>query len=81
LPFLHAETLSTAEHNHSEEEVCELLEGELEVTIDGKVQIENPDPAYPAYASLRQGNHRAVGPHRQLSSVCRSKYSASPRIV
>ena len=33
---------SIHEHHHPEEEVYEVIEGELEVTIDGKSQIAKP---------------------------------------
>ena len=65
---------SIHEHFHPEEEVYEVIEGELEVTIDGVAQIakaglrcdhtgERP--------SLRQGSHRWQGRHRRLSGEAR----------
>jgi quercetin dioxygenase-like cupin family protein len=45
MTFAHYEFVKDAsihEHHHPQEEVYEVLEGELEVTIDGKAEIARP---------------------------------------
>jgi quercetin dioxygenase-like cupin family protein len=45
MTFAHYEFAASSsihEHFHSQEEVCEVIEGELEVTIDGKSQVAKP---------------------------------------
>ena len=70
---------SIHEHFHPEEEVYEVIEGELEVTIDGVAQIVrrrvgcNRAEQYP---SLSKGPHRRAGHNRRPSSSARVRLGA-----
>ena len=63
---------SIHEHAHLQEEVYEVIEGELEMTIDGVAQIARPGlvAIVPAEcAALGQGPHRWPGHYRGLSGA------------
>jgi hypothetical protein len=75
---------SIHEHFHGEEEVYEVIEGELEVTIDG-VRPNCPrrfscDCAEQC-PSFGQGPHRRAGHNRRPSSQARFRLGATPDVV
>src|ERR1700680_4204219 len=62
---------SIHEHFHSEEEVYEVIEGELEVTVDGVAGIARPGFVAIVPSNVRhsvQGPHRRAGHNRRPSS-------------
>lgn len=59
---------SIHEHFHAQEEVYEIIEGELELTIDGVKQIARPDIVGIVPSNVR---HSGQSPDRWQSHYCR----------
>ncbi len=70
---------SIHEHTHAEEEVYEVIEGALEMTIDGVVQ--SASAGLVAIVPFGQGPDRRAGHHRRPSSQARFRLGATPDLV
>jgi hypothetical protein len=74
---------SIHEHFHAEKEVYEVIEGELEVTMDGvayRPRRFSCDCAEQS-PSFDQGPHRRAGHNHRLSSKARFRLGATPNVV